>query len=226
MPMRVIRRTVFGMSARVLGVAMLLAACSSDASFESFAAGGSVMDAAPSSGPKPGDPGMASESPCPGFDPPRVGEACAMGSLAMDWERTCEYGHDLDPNCNDTFECTNGVWARERRSTCFGRCPTTIDAIIPGDPCENTEIGCSYLEGTCACVPESGDSGSPNAGTGRWQCASPPGKGCPAQRPSVGSDCVIPMDCDYGACALGREVVYSCLSTGLWVQADFPESCP
>ncbi|MDF2691964.1 MAG: hypothetical protein K0S65_347, partial [Labilithrix sp.] len=113
--MRVTRRTVFGMSARVLGVAMFVAACSSDASFESFAtAGGGAVDGGVGSGPKPGGPGMASDSPCPGFDPPPVGEACSTGSLAtMDWDRTCEYGHDLDPNCNDTFDCSTGIWTRE-----------------------------------------------------------------------------------------------------------------
>ncbi len=206
---------------------MFVAACSSDASFESFAsAGGFAVDGGVGSGLKPGGPGMASDSPCPGFDPPpwarpvprahwppRMGSPCAVWPRSR--SRTAHVRlHHRDLDARAAVDLLPDV-ARLRSTRSF-----------PAIRARTARSVCSSSEARCASFPEAAVPGSPDAGIARWRCAPPPGKGCPAQRPSVGSDCVIPMDCDYGSCALGRAVVYSCLSTGLWVQADFPESCP
>jgi hypothetical protein len=193
--------------------------------------------AAPDSPPKP--PATSGALPMPGFDSPCGYEAPAVGTdcavtrnSQVPWEGTCEYGHDLDSNCNTTFECT-GIWQMLPQSSCSRsyRCPDTIGEIAPGSPCSDVSFGCSYLEGTCACVADpgsikadGGDTMEAGAG-GRWRCTPPPEGDCPAQRPSIGSDCVRPMTCDYGSCALQRDLVYSCLA-GWWVQGDSPVSCP
>jgi len=214
-----------GALAALLAGAALVAACSGGGEPPFAASGGSAEDHPPSPPPLPSVPG---NSPCPGYDPPRIGDACVQRTEA------CEYGHDLDRPCNDLFECAdNGLWERGSRSACFGRCPDTIAAIVPGSACNDSTVGCSYVEGTCACVPDP-DGGTldpaadEDAGTnsvpGHWRCTPPPGNGCPAQRPGIGVDCVHPMDCDYGSCALGRELVYSCVG-GAWVQGDYPSCC-
>jgi hypothetical protein len=215
--------------APLAGIALVVA-CSATESWGPFV---DVSGPAPPGVAGVAPPGtVAFESPCPGFDAPIPGSACSrMQTSSAPWDGTCEYGHDLDRKCNDVFQCSGG-WRQLARNDCFGRCPDTIDTIVLGSACSDVTVGCSYLEGTCACVPDGdtdADDGGLDAGggpvAGRWRCAPPPGNGCPAQRPSIGSDCVKPMTCDYGACALGREVVYSCLSTRRWVQDDFPESC-
>ncbi|MBX3207247.1 MAG: hypothetical protein KF764_19525 [Labilithrix sp.] len=166
-------------------------------------------------------------SPCPGFDPPLDGTDCSSSwNTATAWDGQCEYGHDLERRCNDVFTCSQ-FWQRSARSDCWGRCPDTIAEITPGAPCDAIAVGCSYLEGTCACVMDLDDAEDAGpGGAAHWRCVPPPGNGCPAQRPSLGSDCVRPMTCDYGACALGRDLVYACPGQGSWIQGDFPESCP
>lgn len=205
----------------------LVAACGGGVGPSVSGAGGGAVDE-PSSAPPPISSAPGLDSPCPGYDPPRVGDSC------LPLIEKCEYGHDLDRSCNEIFKCADDSrWERDTQSACFGRCPDTIAAIVPGSACNDSTVGCSYLEGTCACVPDpDGGTLAPDAGEdagsdrvpGRWRCMPPPGKGCPAQRPGVGIDCVHAMDCDYGACALGRELVYSCVG-GRWVQGDYPASC-
>ena len=225
MPVTRVKPGARGLAALVLGGSLLAVACSSlDSS--TMSAGGGAMAAPPSSD---GPPQRGDDSTCPGYDPPVVGTECRSHRNGGRWDGTCEYGHDLERRCNDVFECnTESTWRRITRSSCFGRCPGTFAEIVPGAPCDNAEMGCSYLEGTCACVaetdgPDAGDidSGAPG---GHWLCAPPPGNGCPAQRPSLRSDCVRPMECDYGSCALKRELVYFC-DTGSksWVQGSYPE---
>ncbi len=180
------------------------------------------------------------ESPCPGYEPPVVGEACTKPENEPNgWDGLCEYGHDLDGNCNEVYECASGLWRRNSRPTCIARCPTSFGEIVPGARCADVSMGCSYLEGTCACVPDA-DAGADDAGAdadgvptpGVWRCAPPPGKGCPPQKPPLGSDCVREMTCDYGACALARDVVYYCRPAGVaspegrsgrWEQATSPD---
>lgn len=181
--------------------------------------------------PLPGSGGpttVGPTSPCPGFDPPNEGASCvdSWNGTNIEWSGLCEYGHDLDRSCNDVFECAQ-LWQRQPRNECFGRCPPTFAEISPGAACGDVAVGCSYIEGTCACAPDPDEVDDAGVGVaGRWRCAPPPGNGCPAQRPSIGSDCVRPMTCDYGACALRRELVYSCPETGTWIQGDSPEVCP
>lgn len=185
--------------------------------------------AAPTTGAAPPPP-PAFDAPCPAYDPPRVGSDCTMVGKGG-WDGTCEYGHDIDRACNDVYECSSGVWRRLTRPACIDRCPSSFDEIVPGAHCPDVTMGCSYLEGTCACVPDE-DAGAGDAGPdaeadplgGVWRCAPPPRGGCPAQRPPIGGDCVRAMTCDYGACALGRDLVYSCLSASRrWVQSDYPD---
>jgi hypothetical protein len=181
--------------------------------------------------PNPSGGGF-NNSPCPGYDPPGNGAGCNFG-FAQNWDGTCEYGHDLDAECNDVFTC-EGTWTRRGRAGCFNRCPTTFDQIAPGSICAanvtggaDLPIGCSYFEGTCACVPDgttiSVDAGSPDAGgtipAGRWTCAPAPKNGCPAQRPQLGGDCVRTMVCDYGSCTLRRDITFAC-ENRIWIQAS------
>lgn len=215
-----------------LGAAALLSggafviACSSSEGPSSFAAPAAMPPgAAPSASSRPPPPGF--DAPCPGYDAPVVGEGCSQAS-SFNWDGTCEYGHDLDRACNDVYECSNTAWKKLLRPSCVDRCPATFAEIVPGAACGDIAMGCSYLEGTCACVPDGdGGTGGTDADAGPtpgiWRCAPPPGDGCPAQRPPIGSNCVRAMTCDYGACALGRDVVYSCIpTTRSWVQADSP----
>jgi hypothetical protein len=169
---------------------------------------------------KPPEPLVGADSPCPGWIPPTPNSTCdANGAMVRGWDGTCEYGHDLEARCNDTLLCA-GVWTlRPGDPKCFGRCPESFGEIVAGAPCQDAR-GCSYVEGTCACVAEPGDGGTTDAGVRRrWQCVSPPANGCPAQRPALGSDCVRPMTCDYGTCSLHLDLSFQCLQ-GLWIQAD------
>ncbi len=213
----------------VAGAAVLLMApviaCESAATGSSS---GGAAALAPPDDPFVGSPStLGHDAPCPGYDPPQAGMACDEASPG--WDLTCEYGHDLDPSCNDVFECERGAWSSRRRSECFGRCPASIDAIVPGTPCVDTTVGCSYLEGTCACVPDDTDGGTTSDGgssqgppPGTWRCAPPPGGGCPPQRPPLGSDCVRSMTCDYGSCELSRELAFTCHSSSRrWIR-DVP----
>lgn len=217
-------------AATFLSAGALAVACSSaDGPSTSFIAPSPMARPPATAIPPPTGPGMPFEAPCPGYDPPMIGSSCNEAQ-AFEWKGSCEYGHDLDRACNDIYECTNGQWRRSYRPSCSGRCPETFAEIVPGAACSDITMGCSYLEGTCACVPDA-DAGTGDGDadadvgplSGVWRCMPPPGNGCPAQRPAVGSDCVRAMTCDYGACALGRDVVYSCIpTTRSWVQADFP----
>jgi len=215
----------------LLGIAGLAIACEGRPLGPDIDVAPPAIDMRPPPMPPPRPPGdVGSEAPCPGYEPPTPGTAC-VEHADPDWDLTCEYGHDLDRQCNEIVECRTGVWREQRQPSCFGRCPASFDEIVPGAPCADSAVGCSYLEGTCACVPDVGglpDGGDPDAATapipGTWRCAPPPGGGCPPQRPPLGSDCVRAMTCDYGACALGRDVVYACDSSARrWVQADYPD---
>jgi hypothetical protein len=130
-----------------------------------------------------------------------------------------------------SFGSSGGTWSRRKRNACAGRCPETFDGIVPGAQCQTKpfldvpEVACSYLEGTCACVADAdaGTSSSSDGGLtsrpGHWRCAPPPRNGCPAQRPPLGSECVRPMDCDYGSCIIERDLSFSCVGRA-WVQTD------
>jgi hypothetical protein len=182
---------------------------------------------------------LPAASKCAGYDPPEEGDPCDGNSHP----RSCEYGHDLNRQCNDFYEC-NGHWTRRQPSICFGRCPSAIEAIVVGTACDDVSVGCSYLDGTCACVPDDDagasdaaptdaavmdaavtdgavmDAGASDASSGgHWRCAPTPGNGCPAQRPPRDSDCVRPMTCDYGTAVLLRDVTYACVYN-VWIQPE------
>jgi hypothetical protein len=208
----------------LLGVLFVMSACNQAGVSDGPISGSSGFARAPiPTDPKASPPPSLDVTPdCPGFEAPTEGAACSRLSTSSS-DGLCEYGHDLDRACNDIFKCV-GTWRRlPPRDTCFGRCPDTLDGIVPGSRCTDTTVGCSYLDATCACVPDH-DAGPSSGSDGVWRCVAPPGNGCPAQRPSSGSDCVRPMNCDYGACALQRDVVYSCVGER-WIQTSFPESC-
>jgi hypothetical protein len=184
-------------------------------------AGGSPGATKPPSRTKPPEPLVTADSPCPGWVPPAPNTTCDVAiGLVRGWDGTCEYGHDLDSRCNDTAVCS-GFWTlRPRDSKCLDPCPESFGGIVAGAECDNTAKGCSYVEGTCACVEQRGD-GADAGVRKRWRCVPPPANGCPAQRPALRSDCVRPMTCDYGSCSLQRDLSFQCLQN-VWIQADSP----
>lgn len=178
----------------------------------------------------PDEKPLALSESCSAFTAPTEGDNCsgALAAATSDWDRTCEYGHDVLKACNDVFVCSSEVWSR-RATSCRGRCPSSFDAISPGAECERksvsgSSVGCSYFEGTCGCVAEVDGGTEQGTGLGRWRCAPPPSGGCPAQRPPLGARCVRAMTCDYGSCLLEKDLTFSCVE-GAWVQSDTDRSC-
>ncbi len=157
---------------------------------------------------------------CPAT-PPADGSACGVPPLQ------CEYGADVNPQCNTIATCvasTRGptAWVVQ---TARGQCPTpppgpscpaSYAAVPKGAAC-TTATSCAYAEGTCTCeiycgpqypVSRECDAGTPLS----WQCtgAAP---GCPAQRPLGGTACAQEQQyCAYGDC---RAPAMKCES-GAW----------
>jgi hypothetical protein len=201
----------------VLGIA-LIAACTS-ASEHPIPTDAVPSRKVPSIEDEP-PPDFVIGSSCPGYDPPGPGELCgnqnALSTRVGDG--TCEYGHDLDRRCNDVLTCAGATWSFRPKNPCYGRCPSSFAGITPGESCADPSAGCAYTEGTCACVQDPAPGGGASTAS-HWICARPPAAGCPAQRPSVGSDCVREMTCDYGSCTIKRDVTFAC-EGGTWIQSN------
>jgi hypothetical protein len=117
--------------------------------------------------------------------------------------------------------------------TCVDDCPTSFDAIVAGAgaACPDSNVACSYDEGTCGCVGDGASAPGGEAGTssfadggdgeapkmpGVWKCVAPPTTvPCPSARPRVLDACVKPVSCDYGTCELQRPMGYAC-TAGYW----------
>lgn len=222
-----------GIGSLVSLAVLSLAACNSDPPPFGTIGAPTFETPPPSRSPDPTGPFASNESPCPGYQPPGVGTDCSViwSTIVTPWDGRCEYGHDLDRACNELYDCSS-TWSRQPKRSCTNRCPATRDAIVVGAACSDTSMGCSYVEGTCACAPDpnadaglqdAGDGGSTQTPTGIWKCAPPPGNGCPAQRPPLGSDCVRAMTCDYGSCGLRRDLTYAC-DGATWFQTS--SDCP
>jgi hypothetical protein len=148
---------------------------------------------------------------CPD-SPPTPGSSCNnyLGPY-------CEYGDSPNPDCNDAFECGTApsVW---KKVPSAGACPapgTKCPGSYPGgdtmEPtCAPDGLSCEYPQGFCVCTTDPG--GLPTTGGPLWSCA-PPGNGCPAKRPLLGTGCTSlspkgdttapgPI-CDYGSCTGG-----------------------
>jgi hypothetical protein len=201
--------------------AALAAACSS-ASAVGVSGGtgpsGAVM--APT-GPNAAEP----PSFCPP-SPPNERDPCVFSTSA------CEYGNSAIPGCNVRFNCEQEQWQPVQswqlecgERCCGAPCPESFDGLEPGGACATPGTLCTYYEGTCGCLDgDAGDAdaGGADAGAPTWTCVRPE-RGCPAKRPAIGSECVRPMDCDYGSCAFGTNLAVTC-SGSVWIESTPP--CP
>jgi hypothetical protein len=174
-----------------------------------------VGDAAPLPDASVHPPG----APCPADAPPLDSACSASGS-------TCEYGTNLNPNCNALFQCNGSEWrALPREGTCpppGATCPSSYAAASGNLACATDDLQelCEYPQGTCVCTNDSG--GLPHSGGPTWDC-TPTTSGCPAAVPILGSSCEGPSldDCDYGQCSGG--VGTACVD-GYWELAMV--ACP
>jgi hypothetical protein len=209
------------------GAVIAVAACSSS-SFETvnasggFAGSGGVGGAStePSSPPTAGRAPSSSQR-CP----PEPPTATYCGSIPAGG---CGYGPDVRNECNDHYDCDGTKWVHTQPA-CMNDCPKSYYDIAQGAACPDSNVGCSYDEGTCGCVasgptPTPPDGGASDAATdggdggtkppptpGTWVCVAPPTTaGCPSARPRELDDCVKPVTCDYGSCPLGKNLHYEC----------------
>jgi hypothetical protein len=166
----------------------------------------------------------------------------------------CESGKNGNANCNDFLKCSGSQWELEpsaktarEAGACVQTCPTDESnppATVCDPPISSTLI-CEYQLTTCGCghpsdagridggkkdaSAEGGvDAGASDAGKGDggkyvWTCVEP-GPGCPRVRPRVGSPCVKPITCDYGACTFDDGLSVRC-SGGYWLR-DNSTYCP
>ncbi len=180
-----------------------------------LACGGSVVsvdDSGADSGP--GNDGGAS-SKCPS-SPPQSGTAC----VSVKGGPTCEYGSNPDPNCNQTFVCTQNVWVNQTSGTACppqSQCPGSYTSVPNGQDCTPDQLSCAYPEGECICTTSFGGL---QKQTPAWDCF-PASQGCPSPRPDIGTACSGSQTCNYGACSGGVEL--QCVD-GSWQTVVTP--CP
>jgi hypothetical protein len=212
--MRAVRATFFALVA----VAGIAAACGGTTLLDSD--GGATHDGA---GTSDGGGGSA----CPGTEP----QAGACSPPGLD----CEYGNDVDRQCNVMWTCAGSNWEKTWPSgpplppTCGPHppqppCPPSFGAVPVGQHCAPLNQLCDYPEGRCACEPPPGGPTPLDAGAvASWTCQSPDGA-CPRPRPHIGSACSSPgQKCDYGACAMPGGVGLQCTG-GMW--QEYPVPCP
>jgi hypothetical protein len=233
--------------ARTLGIAVIggataIVACSSSSSFsESGGAFGRAGGVGASGSATTGTGGSTTPPRCPP-DPPAVGTGCSG------FASVCTYGPDTRDECAEKYECRNSRWTKAT-GNCAVQCPKTLAEIVPGTACDDSEMACSYDDGTCGCVGSGSgaDAGTADAGSGTlgttdggdggdggptrilypgvWKCVAPPTDlACPSARPRVLDACVKSVSCDYGTCELGRPLVYDC-SGGVWTESYASPPC-
>ncbi len=152
-----------------------------------------------------------------------VTEPCAtatLGAACTNAPDECELGDGAALGCNARIACNGFRWVRSADPADCGTCPESADGGSAVGICEypSERRTCALVApevdaGTDAEAPadagpdaeqaEAGtDGGAPDSGDVRiWTCVEAP-EGCPRVRPHVGLRCVVPMTCDYGACAL------------------------
>ena len=214
----------------VIGGATIIVACSSSSSVVEtggFAGSSGVGPVGSTTVGPPLDPPR-----CP-VDPPKAGTSCPTSGGAR-----CIYGPDTRDYCAHRLTCDGGFW-EDTTGDCQVQCPKTFAEIVAGTACADSEMGCSYDEGTCGCVhdgpipdagsgdaatadasssgSDGGDGGKKDGGIirplvpGVWKCVAPPtDPACPSARPQVLNGCVKEVTCDYGTCALGQDLSYDC----------------
>jgi hypothetical protein len=172
-----------------------------------------------------------------------IGASCYTYSGAS----VCEIGDLANRSCNASIKCGNSYsWESDSNGTsCDVDCPAVYTEEVDGGACaapNAATLQCAYIEGTCGCatpanIPSdagitgdadaAGDAGSSDGGDAgprilTWTCVKP-AKGCPHVRPRLGSSCVRPIACDYGACVFDDGISVRC-SGGFWV--DDSRYCP
>lgn len=246
MQLTVARARAKWLALSVIGGATIIVACSSSTTIETgpfFGGSGGVGAVGSSSGAGV----VPTKAPrCPA-DPPQLGSGC--GGFAS----ICTYGPDLRDECVEKYECSRGVW-EDGTGSCQVQCPKDFFDIVPGTPCDDSEMGCSYDEGTCGCFRDGpkptfdagggadaatgtsdggdgGDGGKDGGGyvrplyPGVWKCVAPPtDPACPSTRPRVLDECVKEVTCDYGSCELGLNLSYRCAGA-IWQEPTLPDSC-
>jgi hypothetical protein len=141
---------------------------------------------------------------------------------------SCEYGDDLNSDCNTIAHCNpDQSWDVETGSV---GCPTSL-AACPKDAATGVSCGansiCSAAQGFCTCFDMSDGPGSqtPPPPDYQWQCAAPD-SACPAwpTRPRIGSACSnSDLTCDYDPCGQGG-FAFHCDSAGYWMDGS-PTMC-
>ena len=150
-----------------------------------------------------GDGGLVSGCPATA---PTAGAACT--SVGVE----CEYGNDLNVDCETIARCDASGWTitpPASAPTCptpapGASCPASYSAVPQQSTC-STAATCAYPQGTCSCevycgpqypVGHACEAGTPMT----WECTGAV-QGCPATRPRVGTACsTAGQACDYGDC--------------------------
>jgi hypothetical protein len=188
---------------------------------------------------RPVDAGSRSADSVGTCDKAEEGSMCSVTSGSS--ITFCEVKKLANRACNAVLRCNGGYeWASEipEKTDCATKCPEAYVADR-ADACAFPGAGsliCEYPEGTCGCAPvrpvgDGGDGGDGDASEGsedagesdagtlyEWRCVKP-AVGCPRTRPSIGSDCVVPMRCDYGDCLFEDGLKVYC-SDGQWAPAS------
>ncbi len=150
---------------------------------------------------------------CPATPPTGTADCVPPGLL-------CEYGTNVNPECNALIECTSVGWNLDHpmptQSSPFcslAACPSTY-ADVPKGFCSPNGLNCGYADGECNCW-------SSDSTIFTWQCSTPE-PGCPQPRARLGTECSTDeLVCDYGPggtseqCQAGVWLVYAQPSYGV-----------
>jgi hypothetical protein len=126
----------------VTGGATVIVACSSASSIEtggSFGRAGGVGPVGSASAPTEGAPPR-----CPP-DPP------AIGSSSIGFATICTYGPDTRDECVEKYEADENERWQNATGSCPVQCPASFFDITPGTACGDSEMACSFEDGTCGC---------------------------------------------------------------------------
>jgi hypothetical protein len=150
---------------------------------------------------------------CPASEPD-PGDPCGEEG------RHCTYGDAPRPECRTQLLCSKGQWVGTL-ADCVEPPPGSCD--LPPSPsgvtCAKEGLVCVDDQSTiCVCSSCSGGPCSPPPP--HWQCAAPPGEGCPAVAPNDGTACgASGLSCTYGLPCGPSGVTVDCKAgTWLWKQ--------
>ncbi len=191
---------VLGASGAAIAVAVACSGKTADV-------GGTSSSSGSSSGGSTSSSSGTLVSRCPA-SPPSSGSACANAGLE------CEYGTDVNLQCNTVARCSESrVWQVDvpQTSGCPTpppglSCPASYADVKSNDPCSSQGTSCAYPQGTCTCEIYCGpqypagrvcDAGTPTT----WQCTGTGDPQCPVIRPHLGTACTQEGQmCAYGDC--------------------------